>query len=211
MPWYFLLIGFIVVIGIINAYNFMDGINGITACYSLALGLLLMIVNTQFDFIDPDFLRYAMLALLVFTFFNFRAKAKCFAGDVGSVSIAYILVFALGLLILKSGNLIYILFLAVYGVDTIWTIVQRLVRKENIFEGHRTHLYQYLANEVGMNKLLVSFLYGLLQLGIGYVVIQMVDKSFSIQLAFAISLLSLLSVFYLLGKSYIVKTYVGES
>src|SRR5690606_28164777 len=110
LPWYFLLVTFIVVVGVINAYNFMDGINGITACYSLAVGGLLMLVNNQIGFVAQDLLAYTMLGVLVFTFFNFRTKAKCFAGDVGSVAIAYILLFALGALIIKTGNLLYFLF-----------------------------------------------------------------------------------------------------
>ncbi|MDF2849837.1 MAG: UDP-GlcNAc--UDP-phosphate GlcNAc-phosphate transferase [Sphingobacterium multivorum] len=208
MPWYYLLIGFIGVVGVINAYNFMDGINGITACYSLAVGGLLYIVNEQIPFVAPDLLIFSLTGVLVFTFFNFRTKAKCFAGDVGSVAIAYILLFALGLLILKTGNLIYILFLAVYGVDAVWTIVRRLLRKENIFEAHRSHLYQFLGNEARINKLLISFLYGLLQFGIGYLVIQFSDKSFLVQLTFAIVLLAVLSIVYLLLKTYIINKYV---
>uniref|UniRef100_UPI00289971A8 MraY family glycosyltransferase n=1 Tax=Empedobacter sp. TaxID=1927715 RepID=UPI00289971A8 len=153
MPWYFLIITFIIVVGVINAYNFMDGINGITACYSLAVGGLLMLVNKQLDFIPQELLVFTLLGILVFTFFNFRTKAKCFAGDVGSVAIAYILLFALGSLILKTGNLIYILFLSVYGIDAVWTIIRRLMLKQNIFEAHRSHLYQFLANEAKVNKL----------------------------------------------------------
>ncbi|UZJ65463.1 hypothetical protein OKW96_04525 [Sphingobacterium sp. KU25419] len=110
MPWYYLLITFVVVVGVINAYNFMDGINGITACYSLAVGGLLMLVNQQINFIEQDLLAFTLLGVLVFTFFNFRTNARCFAGDVGAVSIAFILLFALGTLILVTGNLIYILF-----------------------------------------------------------------------------------------------------
>lgn len=208
MPWYYLLIGFIVVVGVINAYNFMDGINGITACYSLAVGGLLMIVNQQQHFIAQDLLIFSLLGVLVFTFFNFRTKAKCFAGDVGSVAIAYILLFALGLLILTTGNLIYILFLVVYGVDAVWTIVRRILRKENIFEAHRSHLYQFLGNEAGVNKLLISFLYGALQFGIGFLVIQFSEESFQIQLIFSATLIVVLSIFYLLLKSYIIKRYV---
>lgn len=208
MPWYYLIIGFIVVVGVINAYNFMDGINGITACYSLAVGGLLMMVNQQQHFIAQDLLIFSLLGVLVFTFFNFRTKAKCFAGDVGSVAIAYILLFALGLLILTTGNLIYILFLAVYGVDAVWTIVRRLVRKENIFEAHRSHLYQFLGNEAGVNKLLISFLYGAIQFGIGYLVIGVAGASLQTQLIFSIALLAVLSILYLLLKTYIIKKYV---
>ncbi|WP_433863475.1 MraY family glycosyltransferase [Sphingobacterium thalpophilum] len=208
MPWYYLLIGFIVVVGVINAYNFMDGINGITACYSLSIGVLLAIVNRRLNFIDQDLLIFSLSGVLVFTFFNFRTKAKCFAGDVGSVAIAYILLFALGLLILKTGNLIYVLFLVVYGVDAIWTIVRRIVRKENIFEAHRSHLYQFLGNEAGINKLVISFLYGLIQLGIGLLVIQFSTQPLQMQLIFSTGLICVLSIIYLILKAYIIKVYV---
>jgi len=210
MQWYYLLISFIIVVGVINAYNFMDGINGITACYSLAVGGLLMLVNEQIGFIAQDLLIYTMLGVLVFTFFNFRTKAKCFAGDVGSVAIAYILLFALGALVLKTGNLIYILFLAVYGVDAVWTIVRRLYLGENIFEAHRSHLYQFLGNEAGINRLLVSFLYGAIQFGIGYLVVQITDWNMQIQLIFAVGLLFGLSVIYLMVKTFIIKKYVQK-
>ena len=163
-PWYYIIVTFIIVVGVINAYNFMDGINGITALYSLVVCGLLYYVNQTVQFIAQDFLIYTLMGILVFAFFNFRNKAKCFAGDVGSVGIAYILLFALGTLIFKTGDFIYILFLAVYGIDAVWSIVRRLYLGENIMEGHRTHLYQYLANEAGYNRLLISGIYGALQL-----------------------------------------------
>lgn len=208
MPWYYLLITFIIVVGVINAYNFMDGINGITACYSLAVGTLLMIVNHQLNFIEQDLLSYTLLGVLVFAFFNFRIKAKCFAGDVGAVAIAFILLFALGALIIKTGNVIYILFLSVYGIDAVWTIVRRLIKKENIFEAHRSHLYQFLGNEAKVNKLMVSFCYGLIQFLIGLLVIQFSDQNVTAQIIFSVSLLIGLSVIYLILKTYIIKTYV---
>src|SRR5690606_19951568 len=105
-------------------------------------------------------------------FFNFRTKPKCFAGDVGSVAMAYILLFILAALIIHTQNLLYIFFLSVYGIDTIWTIIRRLSNRENIFTAHRSHLYQYLGNEAGVNNLLVSFLYGAVQFGIGLLVLQ---------------------------------------
>jgi UDP-GlcNAc:undecaprenyl-phosphate GlcNAc-1-phosphate transferase len=208
MPWYYLLITFIIVVGVINAYNFMDGINGITACYSLAVGALLMIVNHQLNFIQQDLLSYTLLGVLVFAFFNFRNKAKCFAGDVGAVAIAFVLLFALGALIIQTGNLIYILFLSVYGIDAVWTIIRRLLRKENIFEAHRSHLYQFLGNEAKVNKLVISFCYGLIQLLIGLLVIQFSDQEAMVQIIFAVSLLIGLSVIYLILKTYIIKKYV---
>lgn len=195
----------VVMIGIINAYNFMDGINGITACYSLSVLSLLYMVNKMVQFIEPDFIVYSVIALLVFAFFNFRQKAKCFAGDVGSVSMAFILIFLLGLLILKTGNLNYILFLLVYGVDTVWTIVRRLVRRENIFQAHRTHLYQFLANELGMNRLWISFGYGLLQWVIGFFVISYANQPLSIQWIYSLAIVVLSSGIYLWVKQQILR------
>jgi len=208
MPWYYLLITFIIVVGVINAYNFMDGINGITACYSLAIGVLLMIVNDKIHYIEQDLLIYSLMGVLVFAFFNFRTKAKCFAGDVGAVAIAFILLFALGALIIKTGNVIYILFLSIYGIDAVWTIVRRLIKKENIFEAHRSHLYQFLGNEAKANKLVVSFCYGLIQFLIGLLVIQFSDQNVTVQIIFSVSLLIGLSAIYLILKTYIIKTYV---
>jgi len=208
MPWFYLLTMFIIVVGVINAYNFMDGINGITVCYSLAVGSLLILVNKQDFFIEMDLLYYTILALIVFSFFNFRTKAKCFAGDVGAISIAFILLFALGSLIIKTGNLIYILFLSVYGIDAVWTIIRRLYLKQNIFEAHRSHLYQFLGNEAGINKLLISFLYGIIQFLIGLLTIKFVEKDINSQTLFAFCLLGSMSVFYLIGKTYIIKRFV---
>lgn len=208
LPWYYLLITFIVVVGVINAYNFMDGINGITACYSLALGALLMLVNAQINFVDQRLLRYTLISVLVFSFFNFRSKAKTFAGDVGSVAIAYIFLFALGELIIMTGNLIYILFLTVYGIDAVWTIIRRLSLKENIFEAHRSHLYQYLGNEAGVNKLLISFLYGLIQFIIGWSVIWISNYDLITQVIYAISLLVGISIVYLTIKDFVIKNFV---
>ena len=209
MPWYYLLAMFVVVVGVINAYNFMDGINGITACYSLAVGGLLLVVRQQVDFIAQDLLVFTLLGVLVFTFFNFRQKAKCFAGDVGSVAIAYILLFALGMLIIRTGNLLYFLFLSVYGIDTVWTIIRRLYLRENIFEAHRSHLYQYLGNEVGVNKLWVSFLYGALQFIIGLLVIYFAQENVMTQWMFALFLLVGLSVIYLVFKRWVIGKYVA--
>lgn len=160
---------FIIIIGVINAYNFMDGINGITGIYSLVTLLtLLWINNYQVSFVDNNLLYTILTGIIVFNFFNCRKKAACFAGDVGSISIAFIICFILIKLIMQTGNLSYILLLAVYGVDTIYTITYRLFKGENIFEAHRLHLYQLLVNERKLPHLLVAILYGLIQLLINF-------------------------------------------
>lgn len=163
---------YIVIIGILNAYNFMDGINGITGLYSLVALLSLLYVNENLiNFVAHDFIIYPILGCLVFLFFNFRKKAKCFMGDIGSMGIAFWVVALIGLLMMKTGEIKWILFLAVYGVEVISTILERLKLKENIFEAHRRHLYQLLANEKKISHLKVSTLYAAIQFIINVVVI----------------------------------------
>ncbi len=166
--WWMVLIALIVCVGIINAYNFMDGINGITGGYSIAVLLPIVYLNMKYEFISMAFLYVVGLSLLVLCFFNFRKKAKCFAGDVGSISIAFILLFALGLLILKTQDFAYIVFLAVYGADAILTICHRIMLHENLGEAHRKHAYQLMANELRIPHVKVSMLYMAMQLVISF-------------------------------------------
>jgi UDP-GlcNAc:undecaprenyl-phosphate GlcNAc-1-phosphate transferase len=166
LPGYVLIILFIITIGIVNAINFMDGINGMTGSYAfITLGTLLYINEYLVeDFSSNSLIITAMVAVAVFNFFNFRTRAKCFAGDVGSVSNAFILIFLIGKLILASGNVAYILLLFVYGLETVTTIFFRLLRKENIFEAHRSHYFQFLVNEKKIPHLYVSSGYAIIQL-----------------------------------------------
>jgi len=117
----------------------------------------------QIHFVENNFIYAVILALIVFNFFNFRTRAKCFAGDVGAVSIAFIILFLLGLLIVKTGDFSYIVLLVVYGIDSVLTIVHRLILKENIFLPHRKHVFQLMANELKIPHVMVSSIYALLQ------------------------------------------------
>lgn len=206
-PLYLLPIAMILAVGTINAYNFMDGINGITVSNSLAVLGLLALVNHTIPFIDANFICISMLSCLVFGFFNFRNKAKCFAGDVGSVAMAFIILFLIGKLIFTTDNLIYILFLLVYGVDSVLTIVRRIFRKENIFEAHRSHLYQILANEGKKNRLLISFMYGVLQVVLGLVIIELTKLGGTQQILGGIGLCLVVGALYTILKTYLLKKY----
>jgi len=161
----------VLLIGSLNAYNFMDGINGITGLYSLILVLTMAWLNQQFPFLDSTFFIWNSAALLVFLFFNFRKRAKCFAGDVGSIGIGFIVLFALILLIQKTGELKYIFFLSLYGLDSVLTIIQRIYRKENIFDAHRLHFYQLLAHQQGVSHRWISVGYAITQAMINIIVI----------------------------------------
>lgn len=164
-PWWAIALGYIVFIGIVNAYNFMDGVNGITGLYTIAVLASLQYVNLSYgNFVHPNLIWYPMIASAVFLFFNFRKRARCFAGDVGSVTIAFWIVTLLLILIIKTENLIWIGFLMVYGVDTVMTILHRIYLKQNIMEAHRLHFYQILANEKKVPHRLVSLIYFTVQL-----------------------------------------------
>ncbi len=153
---------FILLIGIKNAYNFMDGINGITGFYSLAIFIPFWMIET--DSVHKQYCLLVIISILVFLFFNARKKAKCFAGDIGSISMAIMVLFIVLSKIIETGRLELISVLFVYGIDSVFTIVQRLINNENIFEAHRKHLYQNLANEYKIGHLLVSAGYALVQL-----------------------------------------------
>ena len=160
LSWWWIIIALIVCTGIINAYNFMDGINGITGGYSLIiLGALAYINEEMVSFAEPALIYTVLCSVVVFCFFNFRRKAKCFAGDVGSVSIAFILLFLIGRLILKTEDFSWMILLAVYGVDSVLTIIHRLMLHENIGLPHRKHMYQLMANELKIPHVGVSLIY----------------------------------------------------
>jgi UDP-N-acetylmuramyl pentapeptide phosphotransferase/UDP-N-acetylglucosamine-1-phosphate transferase len=161
MSWWLITLLYVIVIGIINAYNFMDGINGITGLYSLVVFASLQYINFHVThFIEPDLVWLPILASIVFLFFNFRTKAKCFAGDVGSITVALWIIFLILKLILQSNNFNYLFFLSVYGVDTIMTIL------------HRLKFYQILANDCKIPHLYVSVLYAGLQLFLNIIIIK---------------------------------------
>ncbi|SEA55631.1 UDP-N-acetylmuramyl pentapeptide phosphotransferase/UDP-N-acetylglucosamine-1-phosphate transferase [Xylanibacter ruminicola] len=165
-------------VGATNFINFMDGINGITAAYSIAMLVPLLIVDSlEFsvesqlkvgDFIDPSYLIVAIIGVLVFSIFNFRpkGKAKCFAGDVGSIGIAFIILFALGRLMFATQDVTYIVFFLIYGIDGSMTIFHRIILHENLGQAHRKHAYQLMANELGMSHVVVSLLYMGMQLAV---------------------------------------------
>lgn len=205
VPIWGIIASYILSIGLINAYNFMDGINGITGLYTLVVMGALLYINTNIQFfINGSFIKYGMIASFVFLFFNYRKKAKCFAGDVGSIAIAFWIIYLVLKLILVTNSLIWLLFLAVYGVDAICTIIHRLYLKQNIFEAHRLHLYQVLSNEYKIDHRLVSLFYAIAQTLISIIVVFLYQKTAD-SVLFAIIIMPLLIVyslkFYLLNKN----------
>ena len=167
-----LVLGLVICTGAMNVFNFMDGINGITGGYSLiVLSAILFILDRetllgQSSEVETivSLLKIVLSAALVFCFFNFRSRAKCFAGDVGSVSIAFIILFTLGYIVINTGDLSWLSFLVVYGVDGCLTILHRIMLHENISQPHRKHLFQIMANELKIPHVIVSLVYMAVQL-----------------------------------------------
>lgn len=164
--WWIILLSLIIYVGATNVINFMDGINGITAGYALAVLVTLALVNMNGVFVEQSLIISTILASLVFCFFNFRprGKARCFAGDVGSIGIAFIMLFLLGNVIIKTTDITWLIFLLVYGVDGCLTIAHRIMLHENLGEAHRKHAYQIMANELKIGHVKVTSLYMVMQL-----------------------------------------------
>ncbi len=176
--WWVVVLALIVCVGATNVYNFMDGINGITGGYSFAVLLPMQLFQDK-GFADAPLIVSVMLANLVFCLFNFRPmnKAKCFAGDVGSISMAFIILFLLGRVIVSTADVTWLIFLIVYGVDACFTIVHRILLHENLGQAHRKHAYQLMANELRMSHIAVSSLYMGLQLVISLVFIYVIPDT----------------------------------
>mgnify|MGYP003216781939 FL=1 len=195
LPWWTILVALIICTGIINAYNFMDGINGITGGYSLIiLGTLAFINHSVVSFVEPDLIYTMLCAVLVFNFFNFRKRAKCFVGDVGAVSIAFTILFLIGRLIIQTGDFSWIILLVVYGIDSVLTIVHRLMLHENIGLPHRKHMYQIMANELRMPHVVVALIYMMMQaiVVIGYLILREYGYWYLLGSVFLLSMLYLL-------------------
>lgn len=200
--WWIVLLALIVCVGATNVINFMDGINGITAGYALAVLVPLMLLNNDLAFVDTSFLVVAIIGVLVFCIFNFRpkGKAKCFAGDVGSIAIAFIMLFAIGRLVVMTKDVTYLIFLLVYGVDGCLTICHRILLHENLGEAHRKHAYQLMANELKIGHVKVSSLYMAMQLVVSLGFIYLCPDSVAAHWGYLIGATAVLAVAYVLFK-----------
>ena len=200
--WWIVVIALIVCVGATNVINFMDGINGITGGYSLVVLLPLILLNKSIGFIDSSFLIVAIIGVLVFCIFNFRpkGKAKCFAGDVGSISIAFIMLFAIGRLVVMTQDVTYLIFLLVYGVDGCLTICHRILLHENLGEAHRKHAYQLMANELKIGHVKVSLVYMAMQLAVSFGFIYLCPNSVAGHWGYLVGALVALAIAYVLFK-----------
>ncbi len=199
--WWFVVLT-VVIVGVINTYNFMDGINGITGFYSSVLllsAITLLLLNDQQFLLSYQLETSALITLaylISFGIFNYRNKALAFLGDSGSVSIGLFVCILLVWNGYRFQRWDVLVLLLVYGVDSVGTIIIRLIRKENIFKAHRSHFYQDLVHVKGIQHLQVAFLYAFLQAIINALYVYYFE---AINQVFVITLV-LLSIVFVVGK-----------
>ena len=205
-PWWmvsaFVVMGLIIFVGASNIINFMDGINGITGGYALASLIPIYVLNREMGFVEESLVLTVILADIVFCFFNFRpkGKAKCFAGDVGSIGIAFILLFLIGRLVMVTGDVSYFIFLLVYGVDGCLTICHRIMLHENLGEAHRKHAFQLMANELKIGHVTVSLIYMALQMAVSLGFIYLCPDTTVAHWIYLVVALVVLAIAYVLFK-----------
>ena len=200
--WWIIPIALIAAVGGTNIFNFMDGVNGITAGYSLAMLIPITLVNRSMAIVEESYLIVSIIGVLVFSLFNFRprGKAKCFAGDVGSIGMALILVFCVGRLMITTGDITWIVLFLVYGVDGVLTICHRIMLHENLGQAHRKHAYQLMANELKMSHVTVSIIYMGLQLAVSLGFIYLIPNTIVAHWIYLVTAALVLAVAYVLFK-----------
>ncbi|ASO06689.1 MraY family glycosyltransferase [Arenibacter algicola] len=203
--WYLIPI-FIFCLGMLNIFNFMDGINGITGFYSLVTLGSALYINQTSTIMDSDLLIYSLIGVAVFGFFNFRKKAIFFAGDIGSITIGVFLLFLLMYLSIHLNTFIPFLLISLYFIDGGITILERLFRKENIFKPHKSHLYQVLTQKTKLTHLQVAALYALIQLCVNGIAIFLIANDSLYRNLYSLILIIIISLMY-----YIIKRQIRKS
>ena len=177
-------------------------VGGTNIGYSLAMLIPITLANRNMAFVEDSYLIVAIIGVLVFSLFNFRprGKAKCFAGDVGSIGMALILVFCIGRLMMATGDVSWIVLFLVYGVDGMLTICHRIMLHENLGQAHRKHAYQLMANELKMSHVTVSLIYMGLQLAVSLGYMYLIPNTIVAHWIYLVTAGLVLAVAYVLFK-----------
>jgi UDP-N-acetylmuramyl pentapeptide phosphotransferase/UDP-N-acetylglucosamine-1-phosphate transferase len=166
-------------IGVLNAFNFMDGINGMLGLTNLVILLSFLWLNSNsvdikgnpISFIRNEFLYTYIIGVSIFLGLNLRRKAIVFAGDTGSIALAFIVLYLMLNLIFKTGNYAYFLLFSVFGIDAGLTVIFKLLLRENIFVPHRDFLFKKLVHVGKYKHVNISIIYASLQALINIIVI----------------------------------------
>ena len=186
-------------IGLINLFNFMDGINGITGLYSITVLSVFYFINLNEEIINPDLIIYGIISLVIFGFYNFRKKAIFFAGDIGSVAIGVLVFFIALYFAVELKSPLIILSVIVYGADGGNTLLYRKVfTNESVFEPHRHHIYQKLVDLKETSHIKVSIVYAIIQLLMNVVLYYTYRLELQTQFLLLISIISFFILMYIL-------------
>jgi len=198
-------LSFLWLVGFTNAFNFMDGVNGMAAFQATVTGMGIVILGNAagVSFGHPAMLIGAVLsgAAAGFLPYNFP-NATMFMGDVGSASIGFVLAFIT--IWLASGRAWWVALAlcclqANYLFDTVLTLLRRLIRREPIQEAHRDHFYQLLVR-AGWSHARVTLVEMFLQVTvlIALVIAARVDKTAVVVACFSVMCLWL--IFFAFAK-----------
>ena len=134
------------VMGLINAYNFMDGIDGLAGIQAVSAGFGWAVLG----WLDGQMLVSLMGLIIASASLGFLghnwSPARIFMGDVGSAFLGYIFAMMAVISFQKNPRLLFagILLVWPFIFDASFTFLRRLMNRENVFSAHRTHLYQRL-------------------------------------------------------------------
>lgn len=157
---------FLWIIWMINSYNFMDGIDGIAGVQAVAASAGWAIISTWFDRPDTALLSTLVLGSTVGFLIHNWAPARIFMGDIGSAFLGFVFaILPLSLLISSNQSIGYLPVLATFLMwmflfDSVLTFFRRLIRREKVWQPHRSHFYQLLVIS-GFSHSFVSKIYGL--------------------------------------------------
>ena len=148
LGWIGYVISFFWILGLTNAYNFMDGIDGLVASTALIVGLFFMVISyyhgSSFVYITGYTIIAGSVGFLVYN----APPAKIFMGDVGSAFLGFVFA-TLAIIAARydeshTSFLVMPLLLFHFIYDTLFTLVRRLLSGKKLLEPHRDHLYQLL-------------------------------------------------------------------
>ncbi|VVO54485.1 putative undecaprenyl-phosphate N-acetylglucosaminyl 1-phosphate transferase [Pseudomonas fluorescens] len=154
LGWFGNIFALVYLVWMLNLYNFMDGIDGLASVEAisvcLGMGLVYWLSGNRELIWMPIILSVAVAGFLWWNF----PPARIFMGDAGSGFLGVVL----GALSINSAvsspNLFWswIILLGVFIVDATWTLVQRLLRGDKVYQAHRSHAYQHAAVHLDSHK-----------------------------------------------------------
>jgi len=157
--WTGYVLGALGIVWTLNLFNFMDGIDGIAASEAIFIAVAGAILGGASE-VSAAALVFAA-SCGGFLMWNWP-PARIFMGDVGSGYLGYVIA-VLALVAARESPvalLIWLILGGVFFVDATVTLLRRLIRREAVYEAHRSHAYQNLAGRWGSHLLVTAVVSG---------------------------------------------------